>query len=84
MKQVLFLSFFLQYSTKSVPVEKLHFYDILKLQSTYSKQLSEHAPEDHADIMKWHFTIFEKSDTRIKSPKVTITKQYSSKISCIE
>ena len=84
MKQVLFLSFFLQYSTKSVPVEKLHFYDIFKLQSTYSKQLSEHAPEDHADIMKWHFTIFEKSDTRIKSPKVTITKQYSSKISCIE
>lgn len=34
--------------------------------------------------MKWHFTILEKSDTRMKNPKVTITKQYSSKSSCIE
>lgn len=76
--------FYLQYSTKSVSVEKLHFYDIFNLQSTYLKQLSEYALEDNADIMKWHFSIFEKSDTRIKTPKVTITTQYSSKISCIE
>ena len=77
------LFFSLQCSTKSI-CRKTPLSDIFNLQSTWTNHLSEYPPEDYADTMKWHFTILEKSDTRMKNPKVTITKQYSSKSSCIE